>query len=271
MKKIIYNAKFFPNFVKSLVEDGRGTKSMIVEALNEKDDKKKTTLSQLNRWLNDESVLPTKKIVNLINHMSGVSLFDFFVNEDGTKIDRTEAKESNKDTQILTKNSSEDNVFLLRMENKHIKDIDMILQRNRDKEDEIRQEYEKRIAKRESELREIILSKESEILLLKKLLTDKEMEIMNNQVEQLKNLLTQLDTIKELPEGSEDSKLWSAEVDDLLRSLYGQYSPKYREVHNLLYFVPLATPSGEMVISLTYKDRLDKVKTIVNAIISTHQ
>lgn len=268
MKKIKYNTKFFPNFVNEFAKSGHGTKSMIVEALNEKDDKKKTTLSQLNRWLNDEAVLPTKKIVNLINHMEGVSLFDFFVNEDGTKIDYTEIGHPNKDTQMPTKSRHEDDLFLLRIENKHMKDMDIILQRNRDKEDEIRQECENRIAKRESELREIILSKENEIMLYKKLLKDKEMEIMKNQVEQLEKLLAKLDDIKELPESSEESKLWRTEVDDLFRTMFGQYSSKYKDIHYSLFFTPLATPSGDMSSSITYKDRLDKVGDIIKETIS---
>ena len=251
MKKIKYDIKFFPNFVKDLTKSGHGTKSMIVEALNEKDDKKKTTLSQLNRWLNDEAVLPTKKIVNLINHMEGISLFDFFVNEDGTKIECARIGFPNKDTKLLTENRDEDDLFLLRIENKHMKDIDMIMQKNREKEDEIRQECENRIAKRESELREIILSKENEILLYKKLLKDKEMEIMKIQEEQLEKLLSKLDDIKELPESSEESKLWRTEVDDLFRTMYGQYSSKYKVIHNSLFFIPLATPSGDMSSSIT--------------------
>ena len=81
MKKIIYNKDFLPNLVKRIIEKDHATKSMIVDALNEKDDKKKTSLSQLNLWIKDEAVLPTKKIINLVNNMENVSLFDFFINE----------------------------------------------------------------------------------------------------------------------------------------------------------------------------------------------
>ena len=41
MKKIIYNKDFLPNLVKRIIEKDHATKSMIVDALNEKDDKKK--------------------------------------------------------------------------------------------------------------------------------------------------------------------------------------------------------------------------------------
>ena len=93
---------------------------------------------------------------------------------------------------------------------------------------------------------------------------------MKNQVEQLEKLLSKLDNIKELPESSEESKLWRAEVDDLFRTMYGQYSSKYKDIHNSLFFIPLAMPSGDISFSITYKDRLDKVRDIIKEVISLH-
>ena len=99
-------------------------------------------------------------------------------------------------------------------------------------------------------------------------LKDKEMEIMKNQVEQLEKLLLKLESIKVLPEGSEESKLWRAEVDNLFRSMYGQYSPQYDEIHQLLFLMPLATPSGDTSSFITYEERLCKIESIIKETIS---
>lgn len=268
MKKIIYNKDFLPNLVKRIIEKDHATKSMIVDALNEKDDKKKTSLSQLNLWIKDEAVLPTKKIINLVNNMENVSLFDFFIYEDGTKIEDMTISVPALQTLYDIGIYNEFRAFSLHKEPNYLKVIDDFLQRARAHEDEIRQEYENRITKRESELREIILSKENEIMLYKKLLKDKEMEIMKNHVVQLEKLLLKMDSIKVLPEGSEDSKLWRAEVDDLFRSMYGQYSPQYDEIHQLLFLMPLATPSGDTSSFITYEERLCKIESIIKETIS---
>lgn len=268
MKKIIFNKSCLPDLVRRITENGHGTKSMIVDALNEKDDKRKTSLSQLNLWIKDEAVLPTKKIINLINNMGDVSLFDFFIYEDGTRLEETLAPLPSLHGKRGTKIFNEIHTSFIQNEPNYTKFIDEFLQKSRDREDEIRQDYENKMAKRESELREIILSKESEIMLYKKLLKDKEMEIMKNQVEQLEKLLSKLDDIKELPENSEESNLWRTEVDDLFRTMYGQYSSKYKDIHNFLFFIPLATPTGDMNFSITYKDRLDKVREIIKENIS---
>jgi len=268
MKKIIYNKDFLPNLVKRIIEKDHATKSMIVEALNEKDDKKKTSLSQLNLWIKDEAVLPTKKIINLVNNMENVSLFDFFIYEDGTKIEEMAASVSALQTLYDIGMYNEFRAFSFRKESDYLKVVDDFLQRLRKREDEIRQECEKKITKRESELREIIISKENEIMLYKKLLKDKEMEIMKNQVEQLEKLLLKMDSIKVLPESSEESKLWRAEVDDLFRTMYGQYSPQYDEIHQLLFLTPLATPSGNMSSLITYEERLCKIESIIKETIS---
>lgn len=94
------------------------------------------------------------------------------------------------------------------------------------------------------------------------------MEIMKNQVEQLEKLLLKMDSIKVLPEGSEESKIWRSEVDDFFRSMYGQYSPQYDEIHQILFLVPLATPSCDMGSFITYEERLCKIESIIKETIS---
>lgn len=94
------------------------------------------------------------------------------------------------------------------------------------------------------------------------------MEILRNQVEQLEKLLLKMDSIKILPEDCEESKLWRTEVDNLFRSMYGQHSPQYDETHQLLFLIPLATPSGDMGSFITYEERLRKIESIIKETIS---
>ncbi|MBQ9705950.1 MAG: hypothetical protein IJV55_07195 [Paludibacteraceae bacterium] len=86
-KKIKYNADFLTAFVEKVTHGGRQTRTAVVAAMNKDgslsgDEKEKqVTLTQLSRWVKTGRAPQLERICSLVNNFEGVSLSDFFVEE----------------------------------------------------------------------------------------------------------------------------------------------------------------------------------------------
>ena len=80
-RRIKYNADFLPDLIRR-VTASHGRKTIIVDAMNTADNERKVTLTQLQRWTEPGAMVPTERIINLVNQMKDVSLANFFIYED---------------------------------------------------------------------------------------------------------------------------------------------------------------------------------------------